>query len=55
MNSILIDVQQVVEIQKRKKLLAKVTFGQDPVSETEFGILQVFFISYFLITRLICV
>lgn len=35
--------QQVVEIQKRKKLLAKVTFCQDPLSEAgiELGTLQV--------------
>jgi hypothetical protein len=30
--------QQVVEIQKRKKLLAKVTFSQDPLSEAGIGL-----------------
>jgi hypothetical protein len=30
--------QQVVEIQKRKKLLAKVTFCQDPLSEAGIGL-----------------
>ncbi|PVH71620.1 hypothetical protein DL98DRAFT_471471 [Cadophora sp. DSE1049] len=29
--------EQVVEIQKRKKLLAKVTFGQDPLEESGIG------------------
>ena len=29
--------QQVVEIQKRKKLLAKVTFGQDSLEESGIG------------------
>jgi hypothetical protein len=30
--------QQVVEIQKRKKLLAKVTFSQGPLSEAGIGL-----------------
>jgi len=30
--------QQVVQIQKRKKLLAKVTFCQGPLSEAEIGL-----------------
>jgi SWI/SNF-related matrix-associated actin-dependent regulator of chromatin subfamily A3 len=34
----LIDRQQVVEIQKRKKKLAEVTFGHDPLSEGGIGI-----------------
>ncbi|TVY34933.1 Helicase-like transcription factor, partial [Lachnellula cervina] len=30
--------EQVVEIQKRKKLLAKLAFGQDPLPETGIGL-----------------
>lgn len=44
--------QQVVEIQKRKKLLTKVTFGRDGPSDTniDVGILEVRLDSFILIT-----